>query len=295
VDTAQNTAENTPEDAADHVVQLAEDLRAIAEEAALGVGPMLREAFRAGAEATEKANAHDLVTAFDRASESAIAAHLFAAWPDSRILGEEGGHQGSGRIEWIVDPIDGTSNFAHGVAFFCVSIAAALDGELLAGVVYDPMAGLLFSANAEGAWLNGEPLHPRAQPEERRASLMTDYPSAEAIEVDGPAAVEAFGTLVTRYATVRRTVSGALALAHVAAGWTDATFGFDTNPWDVAAGALLVRRSGGTYRPYRYDDETRPAHEAPVYIAVGPGGNAPTVTGIVEQRLAARRATGHRR
>lgn len=281
-------------DTAENTSQLAEGLRAIAEEAARGVGPMLREAFRAGAEATEKANAHDLVTTFDRASESAIAAHLFAAWPDSRILGEEGGHRGSGRIEWIVDPIDGTSNFAHGVAFFCVSIAAALDGELLAGVVYDPVAGLLFSANAEGAWLNGDPLRPRAQQEERRASLMTDYPSAEAIEVDGPAAVRAFGTLVTRYATVRRTVSGALALAHVAAGWTDVTFGFDTNPWDVAAGALLVRRSGGSYLPYRYDDEARPAHEAPVYVALGPGARAGTAIGIVEERLAARRAAGYK-
>lgn len=282
-----DTAENTP--------QLAEQLRSIAEEAARGVGPMLRSAFRAGAEATEKKNAHDLVTEFDRASEAALAEHLFAACPDSRILGEEGGHQGSGRIEWIVDPIDGTSNFAHGVAFFCVSIAAALDGELLAGVVYDPIAELMFSANAEGAWLNGEPLAARAHADETRSSLMTDYPSAEAIALDGPAAVEAFGTLVTRYATVRRTVSGALALAHVAAGWTDVTFGFDTNPWDVAAGILLVRRSGGTYVPYRYDDEDRPVHEAPVYLAVGPGGAAGTSTRIVEELLAARRAVGHRK
>lgn len=280
-----DTVENTP--------QLAEQLRSIAEAAARGVGPMLRGAFRAGAEAMEKKNAHDLVTEFDRASEAALSEHLFAAWPDSRILGEEGGHRGTGRIEWIVDPIDGTSNFAHGIAFFCVSIAAALDGELLAGVVYDPIAELMFSANAEGAWLNGEPLSPPERTDETRSSLMTDYPSAEAIALDGPAAVEAFGVLVTRYATVRRTVSGALALAHVAAGWTDVTFGFDTNPWDVAAGILLVRRSGGTYVPYRYDDEDRPAHDAPVYLAVGPGDAAETSTRIVEERLAARRAIGH--
>lgn len=280
-----DTAKNTP--------QLAEELRAIAEDAARGVGPMLRLAFRSGAEATQKKNAHDLVTEFDRASEAALAEHLFSACPDSRLLGEEGGPRGTGRIEWIVDPIDGTSNFAHGVAFFCVSIAAALDGELLAGVVYDPVAELMFSANAEGAWLNGVPLAPAGCGDETRSSLMTDYPSAEAIAVDGPSAVEAFGTLVTRYATVRRTVSGALALAHVAAGWTDVTFGFDTNPWDVAAGILLVRRSGGSYLPYRYDDEVRPAHEAPVYLAMGPGGAAETATRIVGERLAARRVAGH--
>lgn len=282
-----DTSQSTP--------QLAEQLRSIAEAAARSVGPMLRAAFRSGAEATEKKNAHDLVTEYDQASEAALTEHLFSACPDSRILGEEGGHQGTGRIEWIVDPIDGTSNFAHGVAFFCVSIAAALDGELLAGVVYDPVAELMFTANAEGAWLNGAPLSPRGRSEETSSSLMTDYPSAEAVALDGPAAVEAFGTLVTRYATVRRTVSGALALAHVAAGWTDVTFGFDTNPWDVAAGILLVRRSGGTYLPYRYDDEDRPVQDAPVYLAVGPGGAAETSARIVKELLAARRAVGHRK
>ncbi len=282
-------------DIPEHTIELAEHLRGIAEEAARGVGPLLRGAFRTGAEAQQKANAHDLVTAFDRASETAIASHLLAAHPDSRILGEEGGHQGKGRIEWIVDPIDGTSNFAHGVAFFCVSIAAALDGELLAGVVYDPIAELMFSANAEGAWLNGDRLEPQGTTEETSSSLMTDYPSAEAIGLDGQAALEAFGTLVTRYATVRRTVSGALGLAHVAAGWTDITLGFDTNPWDVAAGVLLVRRSGGSYLPYRYDDEARPAQEAPVYLATGPRTSAETAVGVVEERVAARRAMGHRR
>lgn len=282
-------------DIPEHTIELAEHLRGIAEEAARGVGPLLREAFRTGTETVQKTNAHDLVTAFDQASERAIAAHLFAAHPDSRILGEEGGHQGHGSIEWIVDPIDGTSNFAHGVAFFCVSIAAALDGELLAGVIYDPIAELMFSANAEGAWLNDRRLEPQGTAEETSSSLMTDYPSAEAIELDGPAALEDFATLVTRYATVRRTVSGALGLAHVAAGWTDVALGFDTNPWDVAAGVLLVRRTGGSYLPYSYDDEVRPAHEAPVYIATGPRTCAATAIGIVEQRVAARRAVGHRR
>ena len=124
---------------------------------------------------------------------------------------------------------------------------------------------------------------------------MTDYPSAEALELDGQAALEAFGTLVSRYATVRRTVSGALGLAHVAAGWTDITLGFDTNPWDVAAGVLLVRRSGGSYLSYRYDDAARPAHEAPVYLATGPRVSAATATRVVAERVAARRAMGYRR
>ena len=275
--------------------ELSTRLREIAADAATAVGPGLRAAFRSGISAGHKTNAHDLVTEHDRASEEAIVRHLLACEPDSRVLGEEGGHRGHGRIEWIVDPIDGTSNFAHGVAFFCVSIAAALEGELLAGVVYDPIAGLLFTADLTGAYLNGAPLRPQAEAEEARACLMTDYPSAEALALDGPAALEAFGELVGTYATVRRKVSAALALAHVAAGWTDATLGLDTNPWDVAAGVLLVRQSGGSYLPFRYDDESGPAHEAPCFVAVGPGGNCPTAVAVVERLVAARRAAGHRR
>ncbi|MEE1622282.1 inositol monophosphatase family protein [Zafaria sp. Z1313] len=270
-------------------------LRSIAEDAARAVGPMLRGAFRSELAITQKSNHHDLVTVYDKASEEAIAEHVLSAEPDSRILGEEGGHRGRGRVEWIVDPIDGTSNFAHGVAFFCVSIAAALDGEVVAGVVYDPVAELLFSADSGGAYLNGGVLRPAAHAEESRASIMTDYPSAEALALDGPAGLEAFAELVGTYATLRRKVSGALMLAHVAAGWADITLGFDTNPWDVAAGAFLVRQSGGSYLPFRYDDESRPAHEAPTYLAVGPGGNAATALSVVERLMASRRAAGHRK
>ena len=124
---------------------------------------------------------------------------------------------------------------------------------------------------------------------------MTDYPSAEAIALDGDAALRAFGELVTTYATVRRKVSAALALAHVAAGWTDVTLGLDTNPWDVAAGAFLVRQAGGRYLPFRYDDGERPAHEAPCFVALGPGTEAPTAVGLVERLVEARRAAGYRR
>lgn len=261
--------------------------------AALAVGPQLREAFRSGMDVEFKKNLHDLVTAHDKASEETLIAHILAAEPDSRFLGEEGGVSGSGRTLWIIDPIDGTSNFAHGVAFFCVSIAAVVDGEILAGVIYDPVADLLFSADDESAYLNGSILRSAAEPVESRANIMTDYPSAEAIALDGPAALEHFGTLVTTYSTVRRKVSGALELAHVAAGWADGTFGLDTNPWDVAAGILIVRRAGGTYTPFRYDDDERPDFEAPGYVAVGPGGNCPTVLEIVERLMKERRAKGH--
>lgn len=273
----------------------ARNLRLLALEAARAAAPALRAAFRGDIVTEHKSNNHDLVTAQDRASELAIEAVLLAGEPDSRILGEEGGARGTGAIEWIVDPIDGTSNFAHGVAFFCISIAAALDGELLAAVVLDPIAELEFSADAEHAYLNGGVLTPGTCAEQPRASLMTDYPSAEAIVLDGAAGLAEFGALVTAFATVRRKVSAALGLAHVAAGWSDATLGLDTNPWDVAAGVLLVQRAGGSYLPYSYDDEARPAHQAPCFVAFGPGGHFPAATSAVTRLVASRRAAGYRR
>ncbi len=273
-------------------IALASRLRLTALEAARLAAPVLREAFRNDVQRENKTNAHDLVTAFDRHSEEIIRTHLTGAEPDSRVLGEEGGTTGEGSIQWIVDPIDGTSNFTHGIAFFCISIAAARDGELLAGVVLDPIAGHEFTADAEHAYLNGEILAPAPRPDQAHANLMTDYPSAEALVVDGSLGLAEFGSWVTAFATVRRKVSAALALAHVAAGWCDVTLGLDTKPWDIAAGALLVRRAGGRYLAYRYDDKQLPDYAAPCFIALGPGAEYPAATASVERIISARRAAG---
>lgn len=270
-------------------IDLAARLRTIALDAARLAAPILREAFRSGVERENKTNAHDLVTAFDRRSEAVIREHLLAAEPDSWVLGEEGGRTGTGSIQWIVDPIDGTSNFTHGVAFFCISIAAARNGELLAAVVLDPIADLEFTADAEHAYLNGSILAPSPRPEQRHANIMTDYPSAEAIARDGESALREFGSWVSSFATVRRKVSAALALAHVAAGWCDATIGFDTRAWDVSAGALLVRRAGGRYRGFRYDGLTLPDHEAPCFMALGPGADYPVLDLSIRRVIEARK------
>src|SRR5699024_853031 len=109
---------------------------------------------------------------------------------------------------------------------------------------------------------------------------------AEALALDGAAALERFGRLVDGYATVRRTVSGALELAYTAIGWADVTLGVDTNPWDVAAGQLLVRRAGGTYLARFYDtgDHARDEpHLAPCYVAVAPHRSAPTAVRVLEE------------
>ncbi|MCK6211794.1 inositol monophosphatase [Georgenia sp. EYE_87] len=256
-------------------------LREVAAEAATAVGPMLREAFRAQVEVAFKRDHHDLVTRYDTASEEILRAAILRLHPDSRILGEEGGSVGDGSVLWLVDPIDGTANFARGIAQFCVSIAAAVDGELTAGVIYDPVAENLFAADLTGAWLDGRTLRSAGAPHASGATLLTDYPAARDVAA-GPAAGERFARLVDEFRSVRRGGSGALALAHVAAGWADCTFGTSTHPWDIAAGALLVRQAGGSFRGYLDGAElTTAVYEAPHYAAFAGDAEYPQVTEIV--------------
>ncbi|WP_404289340.1 inositol monophosphatase family protein [Glutamicibacter arilaitensis] len=257
---------------------LAESLRQAALAAALKAAPVIRLAFRGDVGAEEKTNAHDLVTDVDRQSQDIITQSLREAFPRSWVLGEENIATDSGtaspaEVQWIVDPIDGTSNFVHGIAFFCISIAAAIDNELVAAVIVDPISGDQFSANSQAAYRNGELLSPRIRPEQARANLMTDYPGAESMLKDGPLALELFGQWIQDFATVRRKVSAALGLAHVAAGWCDASVGFDTKPWDVAAGAHLIRMSGGSYRGLDFGKPVAADHLCEGFIAQGPGAD----------------------
>ncbi|MGP5340832.1 inositol monophosphatase family protein [Glutamicibacter arilaitensis] len=266
----------------------AEELRLAALKAARQAAVLLRESFRANVQAEHKSNAHDLVTDIDRRSQQLITASLLSAQPDSWVLGEEqvSGDQGlpaSGKVQWIVDPIDGTSNFVHGVAFFCISIAAAVDAQLLAAVVLDPISGDEFTANSTAAFLNERRLEPSARPEQSRANLMTDYPGAESMLKDGELSMKIFGQWIQNFATVRRKVCAALALAHVAAGWCDASIGFDTKVWDVAAGAHLIRMAKGTFRGLSYGQPGLADHQCSGFIAQGPGANYPSLAAAAEQ------------
>ncbi|MEV0587509.1 inositol monophosphatase family protein [Nonomuraea sp. NPDC050310] len=225
-----------------------DDLLDIAVEAATGAGTRLREVFRTGARVATKTDFHDPVTEHDLAAEEQIRAVIGKRAPGSVIVGEEGGtHPGSGEVTWYVDPIDGTANFAAGVAFFCVSIGAAVGGELVAGAIYDPVRDQLFTAGDGGARCDGVPLTSAGPRTDREALLLTSYPSAYDLAQQGEEALHRFGRLVTSFSAVRRPGSAALKLAHVAAGWAHACFGLGASPWDVAAGALLVRRAGGRY------------------------------------------------
>jgi myo-inositol-1(or 4)-monophosphatase len=266
-------------------------LRTIAREAAIKVAPPLVAAFRSRMKIDYKVDLHDPVTEFDRQSEATIRAHIMSAAPNSVIIGEEGGTAGSGRIQWYVDPIDGTSNFACGLAFWCVSIGVVIDGQMVAGAVYDPMADHMFSADLTGAWLGEEPLRSIGQAEEAKATLITGYPVMRDFRLDGRERTLAdIGDLIEAFSTLRRPGSGALSLCHVAAGWVDASAGFGANPWDIAAGALIVRQAGGEYRPLtlgRVAPDT-PAHLCPGYVAVAGGGHYPTLDRVTTE-ISARR------
>lgn len=195
--------------------------------------------------AAEKKGFFDPVTECDRESERRIVERIFREHPDSTIVGEEDGQQGSGAVHWYVDPIDGTNNFVAGIPFFCVSIAAALGDQLLAGVIYDPSKNEVFAASLAGATLNGEPIRSSGSTLDSGSTLLTEFPRAG--RPIGPNDLDQYARLIRPFRAVRRMGSTALHLAYVAAGRADATFGMGTNPWDVAAGTMLVQQAGGRY------------------------------------------------
>jgi myo-inositol-1(or 4)-monophosphatase len=187
----------------------------------------------------------DLVTDVDVQSEQQVSSAILSAFPTHSILGEEGGARGGGdpRFRWIIDPLDGTTNYTHGFPFFCVSIGLEVEGELLLGAVYAPSLGELFVAEAgRGATLNGRPIRVSETSNLRQALLATGFPYDRA---DLPRALRSFEVLSAQSQAVRRVGSAALDLCYVACGRFDAYWEHRVKPWDMAAGALLVREAGG--------------------------------------------------
>jgi myo-inositol-1(or 4)-monophosphatase len=219
--------------------------------------------------AAEKKGFFDPVTECDRESERRIVGRIFRDHPDSTIVGEEDGRQGTGAVHWYVDPIDGTNNFVAGIPFFCVSIAAALGDRLLAGVVYDPSRDEVFAASTAGATVNGEPFRCQGSPSDNYGTLLTEFPRSG--RPTTPRDLDQFARLIRPFRAARRLGSTALHLAYVAAGRADATFGMGTNPWDVAAGVMLVQQAGGRYLvPAGNPDWSARPWLSPHYLAVTP-------------------------
>lgn len=196
----------------------------------------------------EKARA-DYVSAADRDSETAIRAIIRARHDDAVVLGEElspdvAAETMTKGLVFVVDPLDGTTNFLHGIPWYAVSIAALLDGELAAGVVLNIATGELFTAvSGGGARRNGQPIRVSKIEEPLKALVGTGFPFKHADQVDGY--LRGFGEAMRQAAGVRRAGSAALDLADVAAGRYEAFWELMLAPWDVAAGILLVREAGG--------------------------------------------------
>ncbi len=187
---------------------------------------------------------YDLVTEADRASERLIVDRLRSHFPTHSIVAEEGGGQaGTSEYRWYVDPLDGTTNFAHGFPMFNVTMGLERSGELIAGVILDPLLDELFTAEqGSGAFLNSRRIHVSRAERIEDSLVATGFPSRKRHQNVN---VHFYYQLAMLSHGVRRAGAAALDLAYVACGRLDAFWEFDLNPWDVAAGVLLVREAGG--------------------------------------------------
>ncbi len=220
-----------------------------AQETARVAGKYLISKLETGFAVTKKGRIN-LVTEIDVQSERLIVERLLRQFPNDDVLAEEEStSDGDSGQKWIIDPIDGTTNFAHGYPFFCVSIAFEVDGVVELGVVYDPNTGEMFAARkGAGAQLNGRTLRVSEEKELVNSLLSTGFPyELRAIE----SALRQFEAFIRQARAVRRDGSAALDLCYVAAGRFDGFWELDLNAWDVAAGQLIVAEAGG--RVSRFD------------------------------------------
>jgi len=186
----------------------------------------------------------DLVTEADRASENLVLERLHSYFPSHNIVAEESGlHEKASEYCWYVDPLDGTTNFAHGFPVFNVTLALERAGELICGVIFDPVRQEMFSAErGSGAFLNNRRIQVSACPRVEEALLATGFPSRKRHESTN---VHFFHQVSMVTHGIRRAGSAAIDLAYVASGRLDGFWEFGLNPWDMAAGILLVQEAGG--------------------------------------------------
>lgn len=219
--------------------------RQVATGAAYKAGETLRGYFR-DALAIDKKGDKDLVTEADRAAEKTIIEALRDRFPNHDILAEESGRlDNHSRFCWIIDPLDGTTNFSHGIAIFSVSVALSRDGEIVAGVVLNPATGELFAADSEsGAAVNGQPIFVSGTPAIEDALLVTGFPYDYKTHLKK--LVRRFSRCLEAAGGVRRMGSAALDLCYLACGRFDGYWEENLHPWDTAAGMLIARQAGAT-------------------------------------------------
>jgi myo-inositol-1(or 4)-monophosphatase len=226
--------------------KLSDELLQTAVEAAGIAGRILaeRSASLVPAQADLKGR-NDYVTEVDRESERAIIEHVLSKHPDHTILAEESGlRQADGGVRWLIDPLDGTTNYIHSYPNYAVSIAAEYEGDIVASAVLDPTRDELFTARrGGGAELNGKPIRVTETAELAPSLILTGFPFKAAQYLED--FITVFRDLLPATSGIRRCGSAAIDLAHTACGRADGFWEFGLSPWDIAAGALLVEEAGG--------------------------------------------------
>lgn len=222
-----------------------------ATQAALRAGELLKQGFNTAYKISNKPGVHNLVTEYDLAAEECIISFLKEQFPSHSFLAEERGKKAvkNSPITWVIDPLDGTVNFAHNIPFFSVSIAACTQDDVLCGVVYQPMTQELFMAEkGRGSYLNGARLKVSSTRKIEDAILATGFPYN--VSDDPHGCIAAFNKVLSHGVPIRRLGSAALDLSYVAAGRFDAFWEVILQPWDVAAGKLILEEAGGKVTLY---------------------------------------------
>jgi myo-inositol-1(or 4)-monophosphatase len=216
----------------------------VARAAAIRAGTILREHINGSRQISYK-GAINLVTEMDRISERTVVETIFDAFPYHGILAEEEAQiENNSGFLWIIDPLDGTTNYAHGYPSFSVSIGLECSGDVIVGVVYDPMRDELFSAvRGQGAFLNGNPIVVSKNDILIRSLLATGFPYDRAVSKENN--LNYFNALIMASQEIRRSGSASLDMCAVATGRLDGYWELKLHPWDVAAGSLIVHEAGG--------------------------------------------------
>lgn len=220
--------------------------------AAHAAGALIKSRFNGPFTVDHKDGVNNLVTEIDKLAEKTIIDIIQDAFPDHSIVGEEGGSiDGNSDYCWIVDPIDGTVNFAHGIPLCCVSIGLRKGAEMLMGAVYNPMMNeFFFAEKGRGATLNDQPIHVSTKSDFSRACLVTGFPY-QWPEGAKEHPLKTFERIVMQGIPVRRLGSAAIDLCWVACGRFDGFWEYNLNAWDVAAGYLIVTEAGGTVTDFK--------------------------------------------
>lgn len=209
-------------------------------------GEIAKEGFQTNFEVEYKSNSADLVTEYDKKCEKAITNFIKKEFPSHSILAEESGNtDNNSEYRWVIDPIDGTTNFAHGLPIFSVSIGLQKNGETIYGVVNDVMMNSIYSAElGNGAYRNGQKIKVSSNDDLQTSLLVTGFPYD--IPNHMPQLSEKFTQFLLKSRAVRRLGSAALDLCYVASGVIDGFWEMKLHPWDFCAGKLLVEEAGGT-------------------------------------------------